>query len=489
MLIVRSNLSARSEKKVLKEQLLFWGKKRVQGCVSENSDPMNSILREAEELGLNALAGHTMKFLGCDWYGTEFGKEGSDLEELSEEVNLMSEILARSVLRNNTWGNLTISRLWQQRSVEFGWKMHNAEEERSKLTWNGYLEMVQKPFYGLTETGKVQINENAQVFVHGFDLFVTVRLLDETPAVLLLLLLCSKTRISIWPRLSSIPAAVCLQHRDRQISKSIPENWDYYQIQSRLEVGNRCWQIPTSGPRGTLNQHTKNISDEMYKEDPVQDIPDWLQPFTVDLEDLEFMCSHIPLKQRTQIRKATLQKWRYNNGSTVFKLTSANTEKDLFHEQKRLVTWKQQSTKVNLGTITSSLPWYKISQFSVYYLCETKTSQETDRNFTKVSGAVTEAKSYFYERFIRIWQVLWRIIMESSPHCSEKRNCRTSCASSKRRDISLVIAWTKIWGIIWRTSCIIWRIDWTAPRTPKETKHRSVNKLARAVTKWTRACD
>ena len=31
----------------------------VQGCVSEDSDPMNSILREVEELGLNSSAGHT----------------------------------------------------------------------------------------------------------------------------------------------------------------------------------------------------------------------------------------------------------------------------------------------------------------------------------------------------------------------------------------------------------------------------------------------
>ena len=39
---------------------------------------------------------------------------------------------------------------------------------------------------------KVQINEDAQVFVHVLDLFVTMRLLDETPAVLLLDMLCSK---------------------------------------------------------------------------------------------------------------------------------------------------------------------------------------------------------------------------------------------------------------------------------------------------------
>ena len=41
-----------------------------------------------------------------------------------------------------------------------------------------------------------------------------------------------------------------------------------------------------SGNRGLA--HTK---DEMNKEDPTQGIPDWLQPFTENLEDLE---THVP---------------------------------------------------------------------------------------------------------------------------------------------------------------------------------------------------
>ena len=64
--------------------------------------------------------------------------------------------------------------------------------------------------------------------------------------------------------------------------------------------------------------------------------------------------------------------------------------------------------------------------------------------FTKVPIAVAEAKSYSYVQFIRIWQVLWRIIMESSNNYTSsirnKRNCWTSCTSSKRRDISSIIA-------------------------------------------------
>ena len=41
-----------------------------------------------------------------------------------------------------------------------------------------------------------------------------------------------------------------------------------------------------SGSRGSAHK-----KDEMNKEDPTQGIPDWLQPFTDNLEDLE---THVP---------------------------------------------------------------------------------------------------------------------------------------------------------------------------------------------------
>ena len=137
----------------------------------------------------------------------------------------------------------------------------------------------------------------------------------------------------VVPELSSIPAPVCLQHRDQKIRKL------FQKIGTIIRsIHDSKWQ---SRSRETVNQHTKCFSDKIYKEDPTQGIPDWLQPFSVNLEDLEYMCSHFPLKEWTQIRKGTLQKWWYQNGSTVFILTSVNTVRDLFHEQKRLVTWKR----------------------------------------------------------------------------------------------------------------------------------------------------
>ena len=93
------------------------------------------------------------------------------------------------------------------------------------------------------------------------------------------------------------------------------ENWDHYQIQSRLEVtsthaGNRCWQILTSRPRETVNQHAKIFSDEMFEEDPTQDVLDWLQPVTVNLEDLEKCARGFLWKSEHRFGRWRFKKWR-----------------------------------------------------------------------------------------------------------------------------------------------------------------------------------
>ena len=58
------------------------------------------------------------------------------------------------------------------------------------------LRRSRNPTTVVTANGEVQTNEEAQVYVHDLDLFVSVQLLDETPAILLLHKLCSKRRNS-----------------------------------------------------------------------------------------------------------------------------------------------------------------------------------------------------------------------------------------------------------------------------------------------------
>ena len=147
-------------------------------------------------------------------------------------------------------------------------------------------------------------------------------------------------------------------------------------------------------------------------------------------------CLYIHLKERIQIRMVMLQKWGYKNGSTVFLLTSAKTGRDLVHEQKRLVTWKQQSSKVNLGTITSSLPWCKISLFSGYYPWKTQTSQETEKNLRKLLEPSQMPKVIHMDDFWEFGkyceELSWNHRTAFS-HRLETRNCRTSCNVEKKK--------------------------------------------------------
>ena len=228
----------------------------------------------------------------------------------------------------------------------------------------------------LTANEKVQINEDARVFCSWFRLVRNSAITRWNASGSFATCALHETRISLWvakkvktpqlannwksitrfldnfvllvvPGLSSLPAAVCLQHRDQRISKITSENWDYYQIQSRLEVtsmhaGNRCWQILTSRPRETVNQQTKKKTDEMYQEDPTQGIPDWLQPFTVNLEDLEMhvlahSCERVNSDSEGDASKVELRKTGGQYSDSLPQIP-----KEIYHTNRRdWVTWKQ----------------------------------------------------------------------------------------------------------------------------------------------------
>ena len=126
------------------------------------------------------------------------------------------------------------------------------------------------PTTEVTANGEVQENEEAQVYVQDLDMFVTVQLLEETPAVLSLGELCSEHGCSHeWkngetPRLTKhhLPAAARLLHQDQRISQHLSVSPKHHQIPLRLEVprmhaGNRCRQTLTSKLWETVVQQTQ----------------------------------------------------------------------------------------------------------------------------------------------------------------------------------------------------------------------------------------
>ena len=70
--------------------------------------------------------------------------------------------------------------------------MHNAEQGELTSDEMDTLRRTRTHTTVVAANGEVQTNGEAQVYVHDLDLFVTVQLLEETPAVLSLGKLCSE---------------------------------------------------------------------------------------------------------------------------------------------------------------------------------------------------------------------------------------------------------------------------------------------------------
>ena len=91
------------------------------------------------------------------------------------------------------------------------------------------------------------------------------------------------------------------------------------------------------------------------------------------------------------------------------------------------------------------------------------------KEFTKVSLAVRKAKSYSQRQFFGVWQILWRIFMESSNfHTSPFKNkwdCWASRTKSKRRTITCIAAVRIGWEmVVW--SCGMLLLSAKRPRPP-----------------------
>ena len=81
--------------------------------------------------------------------------------------------------------------------IDSGASMHMLSKKDLSSDEKDTLRRSRNPVTVLTAICEVQVNEDAQVYVHDLDLFVTMQLLDETPAILSLGMLCSKTLIFI----------------------------------------------------------------------------------------------------------------------------------------------------------------------------------------------------------------------------------------------------------------------------------------------------
>ena len=206
------------------------------------------------------------------------------------------------------------------------------------------------------------------------------------------------------PGLSSVPAAVCLQHRDQRIRKIIPENLGLLSdpVTTRSDK-HACGKPMLTDPDKQATGNREPACEFFFRRD-VQGGSNarlsWLVTALHSSSRTGDMCSHIPLKERTQIRKVMLQKWGHRKGSTVFWLTSTKDRKRSIPRTEEigdLKTVERKSESRNNHQFAAVVQ--DLTIFSGYCPWKTKTSQEMENILRKFKRAVTEAQSYSYGRF------------------------------------------------------------------------------------------
>ena len=198
----------------------------------------------------------------------------------------------------------------------------------------------------VTANAEVQTNEEAQVYVHDLDLFVTVQLLEETPTVLPLGKFCSEDGCSYgWingetPRLTKngktttcimdnvVPLVVPgLSSSSSSSSASTSRPKDQSKSSGESEASKD--PMPTRRAKASGSRGAAHTEDEIDEKDPTQGIPDWLQPFTVNLEDLEtHVLAHSCVRANSDSEGEAFPK----------RPKLRRMRRHQFHEQKSLVT-------------------------------------------------------------------------------------------------------------------------------------------------------
>ena len=113
----------------------------------------------------------------------EFGEKYKLKAEDKASFHSPVEIKAPVLISNSTEERMFV--------VDSRASMHMLSKKDLSSDEMDTLRRSRTPTTVMTPNGEVQTNEEAQVYVQDLDMFVTVQLLDETPAVLSLCMLCS----------------------------------------------------------------------------------------------------------------------------------------------------------------------------------------------------------------------------------------------------------------------------------------------------------
>ena len=151
-------------------------------------------------------------------------------------------------------------------------------------------------------------------------------------------------------------------------------------------------------------------ADEMNKKDPTQGIPVFLQPFTVNLEDLEaHALAHSSERANSDSEGEASNVETQKRKHSVHAYFRKNQKRSILRTEKYGDLTTTECKVLNEGRESRNNHRHAVvvqDLATQWNPCQTKTSQETEKNLRKLTETVAEAKSYSYVQFIRIWQVL-----------------------------------------------------------------------------------
>ena len=269
-------------------------------------------------------------------------------------------------------------RAWEREFVvDSGAGMHKVRKKDLKSTELETMRMSRNLTTVMTANGEVQTREETKENVKELDLFVTVMLLEETPAVLLLVKLCEDHGNTYhWtssqkPHLTQngkkincnmsnyvpfvVPGMSTTSSTSSSLTSSTSSSKDSVIGRKKWEYGCRVLGKPVQEPAETENTifffFKKKRRHEELQSGTLHDLPDSLQEFRKNLVDESVA---------TESRR---------NPSHGHRDTSSLL---MNYQWSREPKWDQARVSTDLAT-----------QWSQSYQCKTKTSQVTQRSLQK----------------------------------------------------------------------------------------------------------
>ena len=160
------------------------------------------------------------------------------------------------------------------------------------------------------------------------------------------------------------------------------------------------------------------------------------------------MYSHIPLKERAQIRKVRPKVEAQKRKHSVHAFFRKNQKRSTPGLEKYGDLTTAEHRVLNEGRVSRNNHQYAVVVqvlATQWNPCQTKTSQETEKNLRTFTETVEEAKSYSYEQCLlqigkHCEELSWNHRTTALHKRRDKRNCRMSCTLNTSRDISRIIA-------------------------------------------------